>query len=65
MKYSDLSFIIMPDLFSSCPTFFRHARPFFVMPGLTGHLLLLQRVGRVGAGGAEGLPEDGEQGYSE
>ena len=28
----------------------------------TGHLLLLQRLGRVGAGGAEGLPEDGGEG---
>ena len=32
-----------------------------VMPGLMGHLFLLQRLRRVGTGGTEGLPEDGSQ----
>ena len=34
----------------------------YVMPDLNGHLFLLQRLGRIGADGTEGLPEDGAQG---
>ena len=52
------SFPVMPGLFPSCPAFFRHARP-------DRASLLLQRLGRVGAGGAEGLPEDGQEGDGE
>ena len=42
----------------------RHVRhrlfpTFPVMPGTDRASFLLQRFGRVGAGGAEGLPEDG------
>ena len=33
-------------------------KTFNVMSGLTGNLLLLQGLGRVGPGCAEGLPED-------
>ena len=36
-----------------------------VMPGLPRHLLLLQHLGWVGAGGSEGLPEDSKEGYDE
>ena len=32
----------------------------YVMPDLNGYLFLLQRLGRVGAGSTQGLPEDGD-----
>ena len=37
---------------------------FFVMPGLTGHLFLLQRLGRIGAHQTDGLETDGGYDYS-
>ena len=48
----------------------RHTRPqsvmlvptFPVMPGPDRASLLLQRLGRIGAGGTERLPEDGGEG---
>ena len=43
----------------------RHTRPQSVMPGPDRASLLLQRLGRVGAGGAECLPEDGGEGDRE
>ena len=36
-----------------------------VMPGTDRASLLLQRLGRGGAGGTEGLPEDGGEGDRE
>ena len=43
----------------------RYTRPHPVMPGTDRASLLLQCLGRVGAGGTEGLPEDGGEGDRE
>ena len=42
-----------------------HTWPQVVMPGSDRASLLLQRLGRIGAGGTEGLPEDGGEGDRE
>ena len=42
-----------------------HTWPQDVMPGTDRASLLLQRLRRVGAGGTEGLPEDGGEGDRE
>ena len=56
---------IMPNLESSCPAPTHHAQPRVVMIGPDRASLFLQCLGRVGAGGTEGLPEDGGEGDRE